>query len=333
MHVDAIDYIQPSELGAGEILRRFRGGAQVVCLHNDDRLLEICSAFLDDASIGSDFWNDSVFDLAQNHIAGETNFGDVLRFVPGDYGHLARKFACYPDPDTGQFVVYPPFYGKDKSWVLVQQKIFKLAWNLAIEVAQSATSEPLDPNDYAVKIELLKYPSSADELQKLFDLISDSTGRWSKWGQKIDFAVATACGLFRNRLIKHPYALASHVPFIGGILRSLNDRFRRSRYHSISNQRMIVGPPHKDGHRYLTMLAGERSAMTTEFFCDGAWARMPVNPTTLAIFPTKVYERSAGVPATVHRYAIDREKVNSSYSSKNVTVLIGVISRDQLGAL
>ncbi|MBT8083891.1 MAG: hypothetical protein HKN35_08415 [Woeseia sp.] len=328
--MSALNNIEQPDLSAAQILKRFRAGAHVVCLRNDPRLNKLCDALLVGTGIGSDFWPASIFDLARNHIAGETNFGDVLRFVPGEYGHLARKLGFYPDPTTGKFIVYPDYAGEHKSWSIEEQETFELAWSLAMDVLQSASSKPIALSDYAVTIELLKYPESAGELQSMLDLISDSSSRWSRWGRKIDRAAASACGPFRSKYARHLYALLSLVPGIGAILRSLNARFLDSPFNFHPAEKMIVGQPHTDGSRLLTMLTGHRNVMTTEFFANGSWTEIPVNPTTLAIFPAKKYEQSTGVRATVHRYLINRLPRKKPESSRNATILIGVISRTQL---
>ena len=334
MIINAIDYIESKELALGEVRRRFQAGVKVVCLKHDPRIQEICDAFVSDANVGPEFWHESIFRMAQNHIAGENEFGDTLRFVPGEYGHLPRKIGFYPDSKTGQFIVFPVLRDENERLSSIKHEILEQVWSLALEVLQSAFSEPIIQTDYAVKIELLKYPNSAEHLQKLFDLIADSSGWWSRLGRKVDLAAANACGPFSQRYVKRPlYAPLSFVPGLGYCLRSLNSKFRESSYYSISPDRMIVGPPHVDTARYLTMLAGKRSVMTTEIFVDGTWIEIPVEPTALSIFPTTLYERTVGVPATVHRYTIDQAQTNLAVSMQNVTVLIGVISRQRLSGM
>lgn len=328
--MDAISDIESKDLAAGEILRRFRAGAQVICLRNDPRIQQVCDAFLAAAGDDSTFWNQDVFSLAGNHLSGNTEFGDVLRFERQNFGHVARKFCFYPDSESGDLFVYPTFNGEIESLVSRKREIFDLTWNLALEIHRSASIDPIDPNDCAVKIELLRYPNSSDKLEHLLNLVSDSNSGWGRLGRAIDASVMDAAGPFRSKYLRHVYGSMSVIPVLGKLFQLLNSVFRQSAFSSVAQDRIIVGSPHTDGTRYLSMLTGKRDMMKTEIFSQGTWVEVPVGPTTLSIFPNRPYERSAGVSATVHRYTMIRGQSDSSQEMSNVTVLIGVISRARL---
>lgn len=287
----------------------------------------IYDAFLENRSYDSMFWNDSIFDIGRNHIPGNTEFGDSLRFTPGGYGHLARKIGFYVNSNTGEFVVSPDIlHGRD-DLSYVQREILEIAWNLALDVQQSAATEMINPNDYAVKIELLKYPDSAENLQQLFDLLADAAGSWTKLGQKLDRNVATASKHFNRRYLRHVYALMSLVPGVGRRVQYLNRKLSDSPYNFIPVGKTLVGPPHTDGSRYLTLLAGNRLVISTEIFDNGRWIEIPVAQNSLSILPTNLYEKRYGLPATVHRYLIARSDPKATADNLNVTLLIGVIPR------
>ena len=326
--LNAISDIEPNDLEAGELLSRFKAGAQVVCLRNCPQVREICEFFIGADGIGSKFWQDHVFDLAENHVPDDFEFGDMLRFERDQLGHLARKFCFYPDPADGNFAIHPACYGEDSTGVAGRPEMLAKVWRLALQIQQCSVVEPIDPSEYAVKIELLKYPRSAKSLKKLIDFVTDSNSRWSRLGRRIDSAVSSAGGPFSLRYVKHLYGVLSVVPGIGRLVTRLNQRFCRSSFHSVPGDKMLVGPPHTDGGRYLSMLTGIRHAMTTEVFANGRWVEVPVEATSLSVVPTRLYEECTGVPATVHRYLINRAEAIEV--SPNVTLLIAVIPRSRV---
>ena len=328
--MNPISDIESFDLKAGELLKRFRAGAQVICLRNCAQVQQIFDFFVGDAGIGTEFWREDIFNLAENHIAGDFEFGDMCRFEKNQFGHLARKFCFYPDPVNGRFVTHPDFYGDAEMGVSKNPDMLRKVWDLALEIQQCAAETPINPAEYAVKIELLKYPSSAENLEKLFRFIANSESRWSRLGRRIDYAVSTAGGPLGARYVKDLYGILSVMPGFGQLLKVLNEKFCSSDYYSVPKDKILVGPPHTDGDRYLTMLSGKRNVMTTEFFADGNWIEIPVEPTSLSILPTRMYERSMQVPATVHRYLIDRSDTMVAKDSPNVTFLIGVIPRDRV---
>lgn len=324
----AISDIELIDLEIGELQRQFRAGTQIVCLRNCSHVHEICDFFVGNGGIGSEFWRDHIFNLAENHVTKNFEFGDILRFEQNQYGHLARKFCFYPDAIDDGFVIYPDFYRESDTGLSKNPEMLGKVWDLALEIQQCAFEEPIDPRKFAVKIELLKYPNSARNLERLIDFVTDSNSRWSRLGRRIDSAVSTAGGPFSAKYARHLYGLMSVIPGFGQPLRALNEKFLKSKYHSVPHDKVLVGPPHIDGNRYLTMLTGRRNVMTTEVFVEGTWVEIPVEPTSLSILPAKMYEQSTGIPATVHRYVIDRSKTIDN--TPNVTLLIGVIPRARI---
>jgi len=325
--VSVVENITPKGLGPGAVYKRFRAGAKAVCLCQDARVQQLWDALVQDVGEGSQFWNESIFALARNHIAGQTDLGDVLRFAPGQWGHLARKIAFFPDAQTGRLRTFPDYPDHAQRPNAIKEDILQLAWDLALEVQQSALPVEMDASAYAVTIELLKYPDSGEDLQKIFELIGDSASRWTRLGQRVDSARALACGPFDRKIVRDLFGWMSLIPGLGGCLGTINAMFGKNPLYKLSGDEMIVGPAHTDGSRCLSMLAGERDVMRTEVYDGVSWIEVPVKATTLSILPGDMFDRRLGVPPTLHRYTIKRVRPAASQSNQNLTLLLGVSPR------
>ncbi len=325
--VRVVENITPNGLGPGAVYERFRAGAKVVCLCQDARVRQLWDALVQDVCEGSQFWQESIFALARNHITGQTDIGDVLRFAPGQYGHLARKIAFFPDAQTGRLRTFPDYPDHAQRPNAIKEEILRLAWDLALEVQRSTLPGEMDASAYAVTIELLKYPDSAEELHKIFELIGDSAGGWTRLGQRVDSARALACGPFNRKVVRDLFGWMSFVPGLGGCLRTINAMFGRNPLYKLSGDEIILGLAHTDGIRCLTMLAGERDVIRTEVYDGVGWIEIPMQATTLSIFPGGMFDRRLGVPPALHRYTIKRMKPAASQSNLNLTLVLGVIPR------
>ncbi len=323
-------HLDRANLAAGTIQSYFDSGNAVVCLHNDQRINQILDFFLRKRGDALRFWEQNIFSIAENHVPGNVTFGDTLRFERVRFGHLCRKFCFYKDPITEQFVLYPSTYFRTGQLAFLDNNILELIWSLADDILRSAFQDKHYIEDYAVKIELLKYADSAESLERVFSLVDDSGSRWSHVGKTLDYAVADACGLFDTRYVRHLYALLTLLPFVGKLFLSVNDFFRNSAYYRVPNDQLLVGSPHTDKSRFITMLTGDRQSMTTEFFADGQWCKVPVERGLLSIFPNEPYAQLTGAQATIHRYMVERQSRDSTHISPNVTLSIGLISRMQV---
>lgn len=327
-HNGAVDQITPDDLGPGAIHKRFTKGAKAVCLRRDPRVQTLWNALVRDVGVDHQFWRQSVFELANNHIAGENNFGDILRFAPGQFGHLARKFGFFRDARTARYRLYPGFETGGEKLLLVSQDVLRIAWDLSLDIQQSITPFRIDPTDYAVTVELLKYSDSGEELQKVFELIGDSCSKWARAGQKVDTARALACGPFDTRFVRDLFGWLSLVPSFGDWLVRRNEKFREIPLHYVGDDEMVVGPPHTDGIRYLTMLAGERQVIKTEVFDGQEWTEIPLEETALTIFPGRASDSHVGIKPTVHRYTTKRSSHEALTDSDNLTLVLGLIPRE-----
>jgi hypothetical protein len=92
--------------------------------------------------------------------------GDMLRFVPSSFGHLARKFLVFPSAVDQSLEALPDaFYLHDRR-VPVPHNILELAWNLMSEVVRSALARLASTLPYAVEVDVLIYPTSRAEIHK-----------------------------------------------------------------------------------------------------------------------------------------------------------------------
>ena len=319
--------VLPHALKRRAVHRAFVSGAKAVCLHGEDRVQQLWNAFVPDVDDESAFWNADVFTTAENHLAGDTHFGDMLRFGPGQFGHFARKIATYPDERSNEMRVFPAGINHGHDAPHVHQIALRTAWDLVLEIQKSALPVELEPSACAVTIQLLKYPNSVRVLQDMFGLMEDSGGRWTRVGYKVDAARASACGLFDRRGIRDVFGCASLIPGVGRWLQEMNGKFKKRANDGLTSQEVIVGPAHRDSHRYLSMLAGERDVIKTEVCDGGCWTEIPLSSSTLTILPGTACPPRWGIRPTMHRYSIGPGNGSSSKRSLNLTLLLGTIPR------
>lgn len=324
-------------LSGDAIFSRFRGGAKAVLLEGDDRVHRLWKALIEKPEQsrieGSrPFWQNSVLTLAQNHIEGRDDVGDMVRFAPGAYGHLARKIVTYPDPETGAMRLIPEQILDDHQPAVFDQSTLRLAWDLATDIYRSALPADYGPSDYAVTIQLLKYPNSAHGLDSMFGLLRDSGGPWTKLGQRVDSARALALGPFRRRYIREFFALASLVPGFRGLLHGINDLFRTDSRYLVDEDEIVVGPPHIDTARSLSMLSSDRDAIKTEIYDGTNWTELSLTPETLWVFPADEWDPGLSIPPTLHRYTIRKGDQTNSTERLNLTMLLGIVSKSLANA-
>ncbi len=335
-----IEEVTPGDLGQHRLLTLFGGGAKAVRLQGDERVHRLWSSLVlgaeqeSSASSGaSQFWRNSPFTFARNHYAGRMTLGDMLRFAPGQYGHAARKIAIYPDEDADRMRVFPAQLYDDFRPVSFAEDALRMAWDLATDVYRSSLPGDYVASDYVVTVNLLKYPDSSQQLNSMFALFGDSASGWTRVGQKVDLAKAMACGPFDKRGIRDVFGWLSLVPGIADWLRKINRLFGSRPYYAENRDEVIVGPPHTDESRALTMLVSDRDVIKTEVYDGRKWAELPMTPRTLSIFPCDIYDPDLRIRPTVHRYSIKKGSAASPQSKLNVSLMLGIARREILNGL
>ena len=97
----AVARIGAEELGRGSLRQLFRDGAKAVILYGDERVGALWQGLVERPDGIGNFSTESIFDLARNHRYGERHSGDMLRFYPGAYAHIARKLILFRDETGG----------------------------------------------------------------------------------------------------------------------------------------------------------------------------------------------------------------------------------------
>jgi hypothetical protein len=96
----AIFNVTPRGVERGELSRLFHE-AQAAILNEDERIPRLFRSVLDWLGLNKGNATDeqspfemNLLDLARNHREGDMQAGDMLRFVPTSFGHVARKLWC-----------------------------------------------------------------------------------------------------------------------------------------------------------------------------------------------------------------------------------------------
>lgn len=253
--------------------------------------------------------------------------GDMLRFEPGRIVYTARKFIAYRSVGDQSLRSYPETFTAGSESAPVPLTILELAFDLMLEIFASAIPWSFDSqSSYVVQIEILIYPESSSDVEGLRAMLADSCGRWSRWGSLIDAYRNNAHGIFDRKLIRDIYALGSMMPFVGGVLRSLDKRMASAIAESVPNKHFLLGRSHVDDGKYLTALAGIRDNLYTQVLAGEAWIPLQVVPDTLAIFPSSKITALTGIPATYHRVLL-RELNGNATNGGNVSLALSVVDR------
>ncbi len=277
---------------------------------------------------------DNIFDLARNHRHGNTRIGDMLRFVPRLFGHVARKFLVYPGPVGNSLKASPEAFYSGTRLVPVPRQIVESGWNLISEVLESTLPEAARGFAYAVEVDILVYPTSSlgvDDVDALLadgGLLADSTssaGFWSRLGHRLDAHKNNAAGIFKTKGIKDLFAVASLIPGLSRVTEALNDKISAAQEGAIPKDFHVMAPSHIDRTRYVTGLMGRRANLDTQILWDDRWISLPVTDESLAIFPSARISSVSDIPATRHRVLVHEppDRVNSA--SRNVTVSLAVV--------
>ena len=345
-HRPALAYIKPTDLQSGLIGDLFREGASAVILQHDDRIKDIWHAYAQlthepvySKKTTSSCWDEQLINVARNHHSGDLTAGDMLRFIPGHMGHIARKMKIYPEinhfPNTHnrRLCVEPKAFWHGTYEHSLADEILTTSWQLMSEVLNSVIPTANLSQPYAVALERIKYPIHGD-LDKMFSLLSDAAGGWTSLGQKIDTHKTLAAGPFAYHRVKDLFALGMLVPGIKNILSLSNEWFKRNHSEQATETQRIVHAPHIDSTKYVTALASDRDVLTTQVWHDGEWIDLPLSIDSIAIFPSRKLSKLLSIKPTYHRVLMKQPVTKKATTDNvatrsNVTLSLGIIDYPQ----
>jgi len=335
MPTGSISYISKVKPQTDELSRLFASGAKAVIVEDNDRTRIVVEAVLNWLGVNERYspnffspFGNNLLDLARNHIAGNQNLGDVLRFEPGRMVYAARKFIVYGSTVDQSLLTFPDRFYTGNQYASVPNVIKELTWSLMLEVFASLLPGAVDfYRFYAIKIEILNYPGSLSDIKVLGNTLADSCGRWSRWGNLIDTYRNNAYGIFDVKIVRDLYAICSLLPGIGGLLGVINTRMALSQTESVPNYSYLLGRSHVDDRKYVTVLAGCRDNLHTQIFDGAAWIPLKVAPNTVAIFPSPELTHSSGIPATHHRILLSSTPGNETGAMRNISLSLSIINR------
>lgn len=334
---EGIAVIYPEELKPGVVGDLFNKGIKAVIV-KDPRILKIWDGLLgcqDTAGEIKNFssthrmpWQENLFSIARNHVSNDEYLGDMIRFSPGHYGHIARKMKIFPVADGSSIQAIPGFFFQGGRQFSYPDSLLESIWELMSQLFKGTLPNNSFPPPYAVKIDLLKYPDPI-ALNKTFSLLSDScvSGGWSRIGQKIDAHRGMAKGVFKRRFLRHLFGLGLLVPGINLLLRKLNNILSKQTDDPIFNDWLMIGEEHVDGTKFLTGLASERDILKTQVYIGESWVDLPLTPDSLTIFPSHKITKKFGFSPTRHRILMKRTPLIVGEPKQNVTISLGIVDR------
>ncbi len=324
--INSVPSVSGKDLEAKGLWKLFETGAKAVSLEGDPRINQLWEGVVSNSGWNG-FWNNSVFTFAKNSFPSTTDYGDFFRFERETTGVIARKVVVFPDLETGLMQTYPKLFNDNGEIATLSQSTLKQAWDLAMDVTASATPhENLNPSDLVVHLELLKYPDSYQDFQKLIRLV-DIGSSWKKVGIKLDHSRAVARGLFSKRFIRDLFAWVSLLPWFGKRFQSMNHALEDKGFHERGKGYAALGEAHVDGCRFLTVMASDRDVVNTEVYDGKKWVQLPMKTCNLSIFPASDFDPEKRVGPTIHRFSIREDAPESTQRKQNLTLLMGISTR------
>jgi hypothetical protein len=246
----------------------------------------------------------------------------MLRFIPGGFGHIARKIMLVHQED-GTIETLP----RHLSNVSIPQDLLQSVWALMTDVLHSTFPAYSKLPPYVVTIELLKYPSSFAEVEKIAALLSDTCGAWTRLGMKIDSWKMEAVGLFDLPYLRDCAAIASLIPGLRGFLHRLNRWLIPFSHKCVQAGTRIIGSPHCDGSKIVSALLSERETITTEIHTGQRWLPLPLTPDRLTIIPAVEIDSHLGILPTWHRILVQENHPVDQPAKRNFTLSFTVCPR------
>jgi hypothetical protein len=272
----------------------FAAGARAIVLA-DARAQEVWGdlAPLFDPSI-------SLLDAARNHRRREMRYGDILRFIPGETAHLARKLIIVSSDGGRTLTALPDGFACGAQRIVPPARTLRAIWDLMSELLEHTLEARDRPARYVVGVEHLMYPRSPEELEQVFELLADSAGTWTRLGRRVDAGKGAMVGLLNRFVVRDFAGLAAAMGGLRVVQRIDRLRWNRTRDEAPAGRRPVL-KAHVDSAKILTALVGDRRRLKTEVFDGRAWVDLPVTTDAVALLPSlRIHSRSKIQP-TCHR--------------------------------
>jgi hypothetical protein len=321
------------ELQTNSLANIFRNGTKAVILP-DQRIPQLCGQILrgmDKVPLERGrplFINSSIFSLAQNYQRNSL-LGDSIRFIPGSFAQITRRFKVFPAAGFKDMQTSPPYFIQDHTRVYYSQDLLQYVWELMTEILNSIIPLKEIPFPYSVQIEIIKYPNSDLELDNFHEILSASAGRWAKIGLNLDTWKSQNRGILKTRGINDLLAFASLFSPIKSFIQKLNLLVDNDGYKQISEKSRVLNPAHVDAGKIITCLASERDVIQTQIYDGAAWVDLPLTSNALAIFPSAEIPSSIDLKPTVHRVLLTpRDRGTPEDQPKpNATITFAIVKR------
>lgn len=318
------------DLTPGKLAALFAAGNAAVLVHCSETLGELWAALLENVDEQLP-WEAPLVDIARNyHGCGDitASLGDLFYFQPGQHGYIARKIALEKDKERSGAVAEPREFVQGDERYHSPQSVFDQCWDMGERLMMALAPDGQAPADYQVSVQRIKYQETVLDLANVTALARNSLGRWGRFGHVVDERRMEAAGPLRPKWVSDLYGFITQIPILRAFATVANKAFtRQDSRSSLSAGQSIIEGAHYD-YRYFTALCGRRRNTITQIFVDGAWVELPVNLTTLAIFPGTIASHKFGIPHVLHRVlhvategAVPDDR--NDRRTQNVTLLIG----------
>lgn len=321
--------IDLQEVTAGSLARLFSAGHVAVMVECPDLVASLWRELLEREEEQLP-WQAPLVDMARNyHGCGDitASLGDLFYFQPGRHGYIARKMALAQQEEAGRVAAKPSSFFQSGSSYAPSQEVIDQCWSLGQLLMTAMIPEGELPGRFEVVVQRLKYQETAADFANLGALARNSMGRWGRAGCALDEQRWNAAGPLSPRGLSDLYGLTMLLPAVRQVAKRVNGlMLRRDPSRRLEPGQRLIEGAHYD-YRYLTALCGKRDKTLTQVFAAGKWFDLPIDLTTLAVFPGMMASRAFGLPNVLHRVvhlegemAADRPR---DPRTDDVTLLIG----------
>jgi hypothetical protein len=315
----------------GALSGSFESGAAAVLLCGDERVPSLFQSVLEwlglEDSCSPDWFGNHLIDLARNHLQDNVHIGDMIRFQPGVFGHIARKFVVFQEGADQPLRAFPNSFYINSRRIPVPYDILEAAWSLKSDVLMSVMPPGINPLEFAVELDVLVYPTCGSDIYRLYSLLADSCGAWARLGHQIDANKGNALGWFDKKIARECFAIMSLIPGLKNVMTALNNRSWIAGDDGSNSNYSVIGGPHIDKSKYVTGLIGSRSNLQTQIYSEKRWVPLPVTSDMMTIFPGLRIGSLSKIPPTLHRILLESPVDEQDSDARNITLSLALVSR------